>query len=122
MKFFRKIAGVVVFAAMFAGTGSWAVASDSPVDRDALIKKISGILKTEAVAKSFIEKGVDVEKVISKLDSLSDAQLVKLADQTPENMSQVGGALDDSNGSSFFWPWGVLILATLLPLLLILGI
>lgn len=125
MKFFRKIAGVVVFAAIFAGTGSWAVASDSPVDRDALIEKISKVLKTEAVAKSFVEKGVDVEKVISKLDSLSDAQLVKLADQTPENMSQVGGALDDSGGG--FWSsWGgymvVIMILAALPLLLLGGV
>lgn len=120
MKLFRKIAGVVVFAAMFAVTGSWAFASDSSVDRDALIEKISGVLKTEAVTKSFAKKGVDIKQVISKLDSLSDAQLVKLADQTPENMSQVGGALDDSGGGSSWTTYFLIILAlsVLLPLLI----
>lgn len=123
MKLFRKMAGVVAFAAIFAVAGSWAVASDSSVDRGALIEKISGTLKTESVAKSFVEKGVDVEKVISKLDSLSDAQLVKLAEQTPSNMSQVGGALDDSGIGDFWSTWGlIMLIGILVPLLLIGGV
>lgn len=113
MKLFRKMAGVVVFAAMFAVTGSWAVASDSSVDRGALIEKISGALKTDAVAKSFVEKGVDVEKVISKLDSLSDAQLVKLAEQTSSNRSQVGGELADTGSNDFFKMYGLYLLFVL---------
>jgi hypothetical protein len=122
MKLFRKMAGVVVFAAIFAVTGSWAVASDSSVDRSALIEKISGTLKTEAVAKSFVEKGVDIKQVISKLDSLSDAQLVKLAEQTPSNLSQVGGELNDSGVSSFWSTWGlIMLIGILVPFLLIAG-
>lgn len=100
MKFFSKIAGVVVVLALVVVAVSGAVASDSSVDRAALIEKISGFLKTEAVVKSFAAKGVDASKMISKLDSLSDAQLVKLSQQTPNNLSQVGGALEESGSSS----------------------
>ena len=120
MKLFRKMAGVVVFAAIVAVAGSWAVASDASVDRAALIEKISGFLKTEAVVKSFAEKGVDASKMISKLDSLSDTQLVNLAAQTPSNLSQVGGALDDT-GSNDSVKFAAIYLGGLLIFLLILA-
>lgn len=122
MKFFSKIAGVMVVLALVVMAVSGAIAQDSTVDRAALIQKISGFLQNEAVVKSFAEKGVDTSKVISKLDSLSDAQLVNLAEQGPNNLSQVGGALDD-DGSSVFWKtYGLYMLMVFgLTLLLIAG-
>lgn len=121
MKFFSKIAGVVVVLALVVVAVSGAVAQDSTVDRAALIQKISGFLQNDAVVKSFAEKGVDTSKIVNKLDSLSDAQLVKLAEQAPSNLSQVGGALDDS-GSNDFMKFYAIYLGGLLIFLLILAV
>lgn len=119
MKFFSKIAGVVVVLALVVVAVSGAVAQDSSVDRAALIQKISGFLKTEAVVKSFAAKGVDASKIISKLDSLSDAQLVNLSEQAPSNLSQVGGALDDSGSNDFLKLYGLYMLGSILLVLII---
>jgi len=120
MKFFSKVAGVVVVLALVVVAVSGAVAQDSTVDRAALIQKISGFLQDEAVVKSFAEKGLDASKMISKLDSLSDAQLVKLSEQSPSNLSQVGGALDDT-GSNDSVKFAAIYLGGLLIFLLILA-
>lgn len=119
MKLFSKIAGVVVVLALVVVAVSGAVAQDSTVDRAALIQKISGFLQNEAVVKSFAEKGVDTSKMISKLDSLSDAQLVKLAEQEPGNLSQVGGALDDSGSNDFLKLYGLYMLGSIVIVLIL---
>ena len=120
MKFFSKISGLVVVLALVVVAVSGAVAQDSSVDRVALIQKISGFLQNEAVVKSFAEKGLDTSKIVNKLDSLSDAQLVKLAEQAPSNLSQVGGALEDS-GSNDSVKFAAIYLGGLLIFLLILA-
>lgn len=122
MKFFSKIAGVVVVLALVVVAVSGAVASDSSVDRAALIEKISGFLKTEAVVKSFAEKGVDASKMISKLDSLSDAQLVNLSEQAPSNLNQVGGALDDTGSNDFLKLYGLYMLGSLVFVLILIAV
>lgn len=119
MKLFSKIAGVMVVLALVVVAVSGAVAQDSTVDRAALIQKISGFLKTEAVVKSFAEKGVDTSKMINKLDSLSDAQLVQLSEQGPSNLSQVGGALDDTGSNDFLKLYGLYLLGSLLFVLIL---
>lgn len=121
MKFFSKIAGVVVVLALVVVAVSGAVASDSNVDRAALIEKISGFLQTEAVVKSFAAKGVDASKMISKLDSLSDAQLAQLSQQSPSNLSQVGGALDDSGSNDFLKLYGLYMLGSLVIVLILIA-
>lgn len=110
MKLFSKITGLMVVLGLVVVAVSGAVAQDSTVDRAALIQKISGFLQDEAVVKKFAEKGVDTSKMISKLDSLSDAQLVKLAEQAPTNLGQVGGALDDDGTSAFWKTYGLYML------------
>ncbi|MDO8445544.1 MAG: hypothetical protein Q7T53_05485 [Deltaproteobacteria bacterium] len=121
MKFFSRIAGVVVVLALVVVAVSGAVAQDSTVDRAALVQKISGFLKTEAVVKSFAEKGVDTSKIISKLDSLSDAQLVQLSEQASGNLSQVGGALDDSGSNDFLKFYGMYMLFSLVIVLILIA-
>lgn len=122
MKLFSKIAGVVVVLALVVVAVSGAVAQDSTVDRAALIQKISGFLQNEAVVKSFAAKGVDASKMINKLDSLSDSQLVNLSEQAPSNLSQVGGALDDTGSNDFLKLYGMYMLFSLgIVLLLILA-
>ena len=123
MKFFSRITGVMVVLALVVVAVSGAVAQDSTVDRAALIQKISGFLQDEAVVKSFAEKGVDASNMISKLDSLSDAQLVQLSQQSPSNLSQVGGELADSGSNdfnNFLKLYGLYTLGIILLLVLIL--
>lgn len=123
MKIFRKIVWFKIIMTIVAMSFSWAIASDLTVDRSALIQKIESFLKNEAATKAFAEKGVDTSKMISKLDSLSDAQLVKLAEQVPSNLSQVGGAIDDSGVKDFWATWGlIIIIATVVPLLLLVAL
>ena len=120
MKFFSKIAGVMVVLALVVVAVSGAVAQDSTVDRAALIQKISGFLQNEAVVNSFAAKGVDASNIISKLDSLSDAQLVKLAEQAPSNLSQVGGAIEESGSGGFWAAMGIYtVLLVLVPILIV---
>lgn len=120
MKFFSKIAGVVVVLALVVVAVSGAVAQDSTVDRAALIQKISGFLQNEAVVKSFAEKGLDTSKIVSKLGSLSDAQLLKLAEQAPSNLSQVGGAVEESGSGQFWAGMGIMtVLLVVLPILIV---
>lgn len=114
MKLFSKVAGVVVVLALVVVAVSGAVAQDSTVDRAALIQKISGFLQDEAVVKSFAEKGVDTNKIVNKLDSLSDAQLVNLAEQGPSNLSQVGGEAQNETWVYLLAGAGALVLLLIL--------
>jgi len=67
-----------------------------------------------------IPKGVDASNIISKLDSLSDAQLVKLAEQAPSNLSQVGGAIEESGSGGFWAAMGIYtVLLVLVPILIV---
>ncbi len=96
----------------------WGYVADAAT-REENIQKIETFLTKEAVVEKSIEKGISpekIEKVNGQLNSLSDAQLERLA----ENLNlQVGGALEDDAVSSFWKTWGlIIIIATVVPLLL----
>ena len=88
--------------------------------RDENIQKIKDFLNNETAANGLTEKGVSAEKIMGQLDSLSDAQLEKLADNA--NL-QVGGAIEDSEVSDFWKTWGlIIIIATVVPILILLAL
>lgn len=85
--------------------------------REENIHKIETFLADEVVAGSLMEKGVSPEKIIGQLDSMSDTQLEKLAENAE---LQVGGALDDDPTKDFwtFYKW-YMIAALALTVLMI---
>ncbi len=92
--------------------------------REENIQKIETFLTNEVVVDKSIGMGISpekIEKVKDRLNSLSDAQLEKLAKNIN---SQVGGALEDDAVSGFWKTWGLIFIIgsvlTLLPLLLLL--
>lgn len=68
-------------------------------DRREDISKIRAFLYNDQIAQSMNKKGVEVENLLKKVDSLSDAQVAILAENTPDIL-QLGSGTSTLNSDS----------------------